>query len=119
MTLPEPAEVRVDTEKYRQEQSQVARFFAETYQVAQSECEPISAADIYNKYRQWADNQGKHSKKTQSSFGVELGRHLSQFKTVDKKPHGEKRLLYWFGIEPIAGRGPQGVMDNPQSEIPF
>jgi len=87
--------------------------------VAQRECEPISAAEIYNKYRQWADKQGEHFKKNQASFGLELSRHLSQFKTVAKKPHGEKRLLYWFGIESLAERGPQGVMDDPQSEIPF
>ncbi len=119
VTLPEPAEVRMATAEYRQEQSQVARFFAESYQVAQRECEPISAADIYDKYRQWADDQGEYFKKTQTSFGVELGRHLSQFKTVTKKQYGETRQLFWFGIEPIAGRGPQGVMDDPQSEIPF
>jgi putative DNA primase/helicase len=119
MALPEPAEVRMATQEYRQEQSQVARFFAESYQVAQRECEPISAADIYENYRQWADKQGEHFKKTQASFGVELSRHLSQFKTVVKKQHGEKRQLYWFGVEALAGRGPQGVLDDPQSEIPF
>jgi putative DNA primase/helicase len=119
ITLPEPAEVRMATKEYRQEQSQVARFFAESYQVAQRECEPISAADIYEKYRLWADKQGEYFKKTQAAFGTELTRHLSQFKTVAKNPHGEKRLLYWFGIEPVTARGPQGAMDDPQSDIPF
>ncbi len=119
VALPEPAEVRMATEEYRQGQSQVGRFFAESYQVAQRECEPISAADIYVKYRQWADKQGEHFKKTQVSFGVELARHLAQFKTVTKKQHGEKRQIHWFGVEPLAGREPQGVMDDPQSEIPF
>jgi putative DNA primase/helicase len=119
MALPEPAEVRMATHAYRQEQSQVARFFAESYQVAQHDCGPVSAADIYDNYRQWADKQGEYFKKTQASFGVELSRHLSQFKTVAKKPHGEKRLLHWFGIEPFAGRGPEGATDNPQSDIPF
>ena len=63
MALPEPAEVRMATQEYRQEQSQVARFFAESYQVAQRECEPISAAHIYDKYRQWADKQGEYFEK--------------------------------------------------------
>jgi putative DNA primase/helicase len=117
MTLPEPAEVRMATQEYRQEQSQVARFFAESYQVAQHECEPVSAADIYEKYKRWADKQGEHFKKTQASFGTQLSRHLSQFKTVTKAQHGEKRQVHWFGVEPITG--PQGVMDDPQSEIPF
>jgi putative DNA primase/helicase len=119
IALPEPAEVRMATEEYRQEQSQVARFFAESYQVAQRECEPISAADIYENYKRWADKQGEYFKKTQASFGTELGRHLSQFKTVTKKQHGEKRQLCWLGIEPLAGRGPEGATDDPQSEIPF
>jgi putative DNA primase/helicase len=119
IALPEPAEVRMATQEYRQEQSQVARFFAEFYQVAQRECEPISAADIYGNYKQWADKQGEHFKKSQTSFGVELGRHLSQFKTVTKDQHGEKRQLHWFGIEPIDERGPQDVTDDAQSEIPF
>jgi phage/plasmid-associated DNA primase len=119
MALPEPAEVRMATQEYRQEQSQVARFFAESYQVAQRECEPILAADIYDNYKQWADKQGEYFKKSQASFGLELSRHLSQFKTVTKKQHREKRQLCWFGVEPIAERGPQGVMDDPQSEIPF
>ena len=119
MALPEPAEVRMATEEYRQEQSQVARFFAESYHVAQHESEPISVADIYNKYRQWADSQGEHFKKTQASFGAELTRHLSQFKTVTKKQHGEKRQLCWFGVEPLAVIGLQGVLDDPQGEIPF
>lgn len=119
MALPEPPEVRMATQEYRQEQSQVARFFAESYRVAQRECEPISAGDIYGNYRQWADKQGEHFKKTQASFGVELSRHLSQFKSVVKKQHGEKRQLCWFGIEPIAQRGSQDDMDDPQSDIPF
>lgn len=119
MALPEPAEVRMATQEYRQEQSQVARFFAESYQVAQRECEPISAADIYNHYKQWADKQGEYFKKSQASFGLELSRYLSQFKTVVKKLHGEKRQVCWFGIEPIAERGSPGVMDDPQSDIPF
>jgi len=119
VALPEPAEVRMATEEYRQGQSQVGRFFGESYQVAQRECEPISAADIYDKYRQWADKQGEHFKKTQASFGGELARHLAQFKTVTKKQHGEKRQIYWFGVEPLAGPGPQGPLDDPQSEIPF
>jgi putative DNA primase/helicase len=119
VALPEPAEVRMATEEYRQGQSQVGRFFAESYQVAQRVCKPISAADIYDKYRQWADKQGEHFKKTQASFSVELARHLAQFKTVTKKQHGEKRQIHWFGVEPLAGREPQGVIDDPQSEIPF
>jgi putative DNA primase/helicase len=119
MALPEPAEVRMATQEYRQEQSQVARFFAESYQVAQRECEPISAADIYDNYKQWADKQGEYFKKSQASFGLELGRHLSQLKTVTKKQHGEKRQLCWFGVEPLAERGSQDVMDDPQSDIPF
>ena len=113
------AEVRMATQEYRQEQSQVARFFAKSYQVAQRECEPISAADIYNNYKQWADKQGEYFKKSQASFGLELGRHLSQFKTVTKKQHGEKRQLCWFGVELLAESGSQGVMDDPQCEIPF
>jgi len=117
VALPEPAEVRMATEEYRQEQSQVARFFAESYQVAQRECQPILAADIYNKYRHWADSQGEHFKKTQASFGAELSRHLSQFKSVVKKQHGEKRQLCWFGVEPAAE--PQSSMDDPQREISF
>jgi putative DNA primase/helicase len=119
MALPEPAEVRMATQEYRQEQSQVARFFAESYQVAQRECEPISTAEIYDKYRRWADKQGEHFKKTQASFGVELSRHLSQFKTVTKKQHGEKRQLSWFGVEPLAGQGLEGAADDPQGYIPF
>jgi putative DNA primase/helicase len=119
MALPEPAEVRMATQDYRQEQSQVARFFAESYQVAQRECEPIAAADIYDNYRQWADKQGEYFKKSQASFGLELGRHLFQFKTVTKKQHGEKRQLCWFGIEPFAGRGPEGAMEDPQTDILF
>jgi putative DNA primase/helicase len=119
MVLPEPAEVRMATEGYRQEQSQVARFFAESYQVAHHEREPISVEDIYKKYRDWAERQGEHFKKTQASFGTELSRHLTQYKTVIKKQHGEKRQLCWFGIEPLSGAGPEGATDDPQGEIPF
>jgi len=119
VALPEPAEVRMATQEYRQEQSQVARFFAESYEVAQRECEPISAADIYENYKHWADKQGEYFKKSQASFGVELSRHLSQFKTVAKKQHGEKRQLCWFGIQPITEQRPQDVSDDPQGEIPF
>jgi putative DNA primase/helicase len=118
MALPEPAEVRMATQEYRQEQSQVARFFADSYQVAQRECEPILAADIYENYKRWADKQGEYSKKSLAAFGLELSRHLAQFKTVTKKQHGEKRQLCWFGVEPL-GRGPQGAVDDPQSDIPF
>lgn len=119
VALPEPAEVRMATQEYRQEQSQVARFFAEFYRVAECECEPTSAADIYAKYKQWADKQGEHFKKSQASFGTELSRHLSQFRTVAKKQHGDKRQLCWFGIQPISEQRPQGVRDDPQGEIPF
>ena len=119
VALPEPAEVRMATLEYRQGQSQVARFFAEFYQVPQRECKPISAADIYDNYKHWADEQGEYFKKSQASFGVELSRHLSQFKSVTKKQHGEKRQLCWFGIQPITERRPQGVSDDPQGEIPF
>jgi putative DNA primase/helicase len=120
VALPEPDEVRTATEEYRQEQSQVARFFAESYEVAQGECAPISAADIYDNYRRWADKQGEHFKKSHTSFGVELSRQLSQYKTVAKKQHGEKRQLFWFGIQPITERRAQGVGDDdPQADIPF
>jgi putative DNA primase/helicase len=119
VALPEPAEVRMATQEYRQEQSQVARFFAEYYQVACRECEPILATAIYDNYKRWADKQCEYFKKSQTAFGVELSRQLAQFKTVSKNQHGERRQLHWFGIEPLAGQGPQGGTDDQQSEILF
>ena len=117
VVLPEPPEVRMATQEYRQEQSQVGRFFAEYYRIAEHEGAAISAADIYEAYRQWADKQGEHFKKSQTAFGTELTRHLSQFTTVKKKPYGEKRTLHWFGIarvdEEKSGKG------DPQGDIRF
>jgi len=117
VALPEPAEVRMATQEYRQEQSQVARFFAENYRVASHESDPMPAADVYNCYTMWTTNQGEHFKKNLTAFGLELARYLTPYKTVSKRPHGKKNVVSWFGIEKIDTGQPQGTSHD--KGLPF
>jgi len=122
--LPEPAEVKMATAEYRQTQSQVSRFFMETYQVTSLECKPTPISEIYEAYKSWAAKQGEFPK-NQTAFGLELGRHLEKYKNegnenVAKKRHGHDNVWCWFGIERLNGNQPASSLDNdPQGEIPF
>lgn len=97
----EPAQVRVATEEYRRGQSQVARFFFDTYRVADHECEPIPAVAIYEAYSQWCTQQGEHGRKNLTNFGTQLSRVLAPYKNVTKKPHGHRNVVCWTGIERV------------------
>jgi putative DNA primase/helicase len=119
VALPEPPEVRMATQEYRQEQSQVARFFADSYRVAEGECEPILAAEIYETYKRWAQQQGERFQKSQNAFAIELARHLSQFKNVTKKQYGNARLFHWFGVLRLGEQVHGDVAADSQSDIPF
>jgi putative DNA primase/helicase len=112
--LPEPAEMRMATDEYRQGQSRVARFFAEHYGVASHECEPIPIATMYAEYGKWLEKQGEHFKDTQNQFGRELTRHLAPHKKVVKGARGHGNVMSWCGVERI-----DAAQQSKQEEIPF
>jgi putative DNA primase/helicase len=118
VALPEPAEVKMATQEYRQTQSQVARFFGEHYRVAECECQPIPAADIYAEYTRWTVAQGEVFKKNLTAFGIELARHLAPYKNVAKKPRTQKKTIYWFGIEKLNAASSE-ASGNDTDELPF
>lgn len=100
--LPEPDAVKNATMEYRENQSQVIRFFADTYRVtAQKEFAPVPCADVYKAYCQWADGNGEKYKHTMTAFGTELSRYLDQIAPgkTEKKLYGAERAMHWFGIE--------------------
>jgi putative DNA primase/helicase len=122
--LPEPVEVKMATAEYRQTQSQVARFFMETYQVTSRECKPVPISEIYEAYKGWAAKQGEFPK-NQTAFGLELARLFEKYtnegyKNVAKKRYGHGNVWCWFGIERFNGSLPASSPENdPQAEIPF
>ena len=96
--LQEPEEVKLATAQYRHEQSQVARFFFENYRIAEREVDPIPSSDIFTAYVRWAEIQHEHPQ-TQTNFGRELNRLLVSHPTVEKREHGHRKVVSWFGIE--------------------
>ena len=103
--IPPPPEVAEATTAYRQAQSQVSRFFQETYRVADGEVEPIPASDVYAAYALWVGKSGEKVKKNTTVFGTELAKYLKRY-GVRKDQH--KNRMHWFGIEPLV------VVDAPE-----
>lgn len=117
--IPAPPEITNETEAYRQNQSQIARFFHDTYQVPvpKHECEPLLCTAVYKKYEDWCGKNGEKFKKTSTAFGTELGKQLAKY-GVTKGPHGIKRQAYWFGFEP-AGTDPGPSTGQPGDQVGF
>lgn len=95
-----PSSVKTLIEKYKVDQSVVAKFIQDVVLITGNPQHIVLAGSLYSTFRAWGNQVGEDVRISQTQFGTEFGKYTAQH-FVDKKRLGSKTIYTGIKLIPI------------------